>query len=365
MAAIRSTADDFDSSRDDRASRSTSASVRRAVCRATACAAPSPRWRGQRPADAVLRQPDLAGEQLQHPDHQPRRRAGHRAVHAADRGEVRPDQSVRADPRAATSPASSCASCNEQFGNLGLAAAAYNAGPRRVSDWLAKRGELPGETRNYVLAHHRPRRPTSGRRREVASDPEMHADAGQGAVRRGGRGGRGAGQGRARVQADRRSWPPATDARQRAATARARSPKSDEAGVGRCRDARSAESSGSRPGARDDRPRPRSSKIAAMSARRGSGQAAGAKSRARLRQQPAGQPVARRIAAVARPGRAQGCRDEAAKHAGATAGKPTVEARRRQARSAKSGAKRGSEPRRRMRASRLRALRPSTAGRAL
>ena len=38
-----------------------------------------------------------------------------------------------------------------QFGNLGLAAAAYNAGPRRINDWLAKRGELPGETRNYVI----------------------------------------------------------------------------------------------------------------------------------------------------------------------------------------------------------------------
>jgi hypothetical protein len=39
----------------------------------------------------------------------------------------------------------------KQFGNLGLAAAAYNAGPRRITDWLAKRGELPGETRNYVV----------------------------------------------------------------------------------------------------------------------------------------------------------------------------------------------------------------------
>jgi hypothetical protein len=39
----------------------------------------------------------------------------------------------------------------KQFGNLGLAAAAYNAGPRRINDWLAKRGELPGETRNYVI----------------------------------------------------------------------------------------------------------------------------------------------------------------------------------------------------------------------
>lgn len=37
------------------------------------------------------------------------------------------------------------------FGNLGLAAAAYNAGPRRVLDWLARRGKLPEETRQYVL----------------------------------------------------------------------------------------------------------------------------------------------------------------------------------------------------------------------
>jgi hypothetical protein len=39
-----------------------------------------------------------------------------------------------------------------QFGNLGLAAAAYNAGPQRVRDWLAGRRTLPTETRNYVLA---------------------------------------------------------------------------------------------------------------------------------------------------------------------------------------------------------------------
>jgi transglycosylase-like protein with SLT domain/sporulation related protein len=40
----------------------------------------------------------------------------------------------------------------EQFGNLGLAAAAYNAGPRRVQDWLDGKGSMPGETRNYVVA---------------------------------------------------------------------------------------------------------------------------------------------------------------------------------------------------------------------
>jgi hypothetical protein len=37
-----------------------------------------------------------------------------------------------------------------QFGNLGLAAAAYNAGPRRIQDWLARKGKLPDETRHYV-----------------------------------------------------------------------------------------------------------------------------------------------------------------------------------------------------------------------
>ena len=37
-----------------------------------------------------------------------------------------------------------------RFGNLGLAAAAYNAGPRRVADWLAGRGNLPQETVHYV-----------------------------------------------------------------------------------------------------------------------------------------------------------------------------------------------------------------------
>jgi hypothetical protein len=37
-------------------------------------------------------------------------------------------------------------------GNLGLAAAAYNAGPGRVEEWLAGRGGLPAETRAYVRA---------------------------------------------------------------------------------------------------------------------------------------------------------------------------------------------------------------------
>jgi hypothetical protein len=37
-----------------------------------------------------------------------------------------------------------------QFGNLGLAAAAYNAGGGRIEKWLSRRGALPKETRAYV-----------------------------------------------------------------------------------------------------------------------------------------------------------------------------------------------------------------------
>ena len=59
-----------------------------------------------------------------------------------------------------------------EFGNLGLAAAAYNAGPGRVRDWLAGRRGLPDETRAYV-------RLVTGQSAEQwtgvqASLPEMH-----------------------------------------------------------------------------------------------------------------------------------------------------------------------------------------------
>lgn len=39
-----------------------------------------------------------------------------------------------------------------QFGNLGLAAAAYNAGAARVTAWIAGTSTLPTETQDYVLA---------------------------------------------------------------------------------------------------------------------------------------------------------------------------------------------------------------------
>jgi hypothetical protein len=39
----------------------------------------------------------------------------------------------------------------DQFGNLGYVAAAYNAGAKRVSEWLERRRTLPRETRGYVM----------------------------------------------------------------------------------------------------------------------------------------------------------------------------------------------------------------------
>ncbi len=43
------------------------------------------------------------------------------------------------------------AELKKQFGNIGLAAAAYNAGETRIEKWLAGLGGLPGETRDYVV----------------------------------------------------------------------------------------------------------------------------------------------------------------------------------------------------------------------
>lgn len=58
----------------------------------------------------------------------------------------------------------------DNFGNLGLAAAAYNGGARRVMDWLARRGKLPQETRDYVktITGHAPERWTEENPIELA-----------------------------------------------------------------------------------------------------------------------------------------------------------------------------------------------------
>ena len=67
---------------------------------------------------------------------------------ANERGLLDPFNPVQALPKSAEF----LAELREQFGNLGLAAAAYNAGPRRVQEWLAGTGGMPQETRSYVLA---------------------------------------------------------------------------------------------------------------------------------------------------------------------------------------------------------------------
>jgi hypothetical protein len=67
---------------------------------------------------------------------------------ANERGLLDPFNPVQALPKSAEF----LAELRDQFGNLGLAAAAYNAGPRRVQEWLTGTGAMPQETRSYVLA---------------------------------------------------------------------------------------------------------------------------------------------------------------------------------------------------------------------
>ena len=56
------------------------------------------------------------------------------------------------DPHAAlVASARFLRSLYEQFGNWGLAAAAYNGGMGRVQKWMNKGGKLPDETRHYVM----------------------------------------------------------------------------------------------------------------------------------------------------------------------------------------------------------------------
>lgn len=67
---------------------------------------------------------------------------------AAERGLGDPFDPVQALPQAAAF----LSNLRDRFGNLGLAAAAYNAGPARVQGWLDGARSLPDETRDYVEA---------------------------------------------------------------------------------------------------------------------------------------------------------------------------------------------------------------------
>jgi hypothetical protein len=92
-------------------------------------------------------QPDAMG---------PRTRSGERAQGIAqfmprtalERGLLDPFDPIQALPKSAEF----ISELRTEFGSLGLAAAAYNAGPQRVRDYLAGRGGMPAETRAYVLA---------------------------------------------------------------------------------------------------------------------------------------------------------------------------------------------------------------------
>ena len=53
--------------------------------------------------------------------------------------------------QALSASAAYLAALKDRFGNLGLAAAAYNSGENRVARWLANGGFLPLETEDYVL----------------------------------------------------------------------------------------------------------------------------------------------------------------------------------------------------------------------
>ena len=66
---------------------------------------------------------------------------------AAERGLVNPFNPDEALPKSAEF----LAELRGQFGNIGLAAAAYNAGPQRLRDFLAGSRDLPSETRHYVM----------------------------------------------------------------------------------------------------------------------------------------------------------------------------------------------------------------------
>ena len=67
---------------------------------------------------------------------------------AAERNLLDPFNPVEALPKAAEF----LKELRGQFGNLGLAAAAYNAGPGRVRAWMAGTASMPAQTRAYVEA---------------------------------------------------------------------------------------------------------------------------------------------------------------------------------------------------------------------
>ena len=132
---------------------------------------------GRQPAAGILRARDLAGEPLsvrcgRAGDAQRPARAGHRAVHAGHRQRAAAARSLRSRAGAAEIRRIPWTSCATSSAISGLAAAAYNAGPRRVQEWLAGTGHMPQETRNYVVAI------TGSTRRGLGQGGTQRQDAG-------------------------------------------------------------------------------------------------------------------------------------------------------------------------------------------
>lgn len=81
---------------------------------------------------------------------------------AADRGLADPFDPLQAIPASARY----LRDLRAQFGNLGLAAAAYNAGPARIANWIGGSSSLPYETQDYVLS-------ITGEPAETWASPEL------------------------------------------------------------------------------------------------------------------------------------------------------------------------------------------------
>ena len=85
---------------------------------------------------------------------------------ADERGLANPFDPEEAIPKSAEL----LADLKQRFGNLGLAAAAYNAGPARVANWLVGHGNLPAETGGLRSDHHATSSPRLDRRRRGGND---------------------------------------------------------------------------------------------------------------------------------------------------------------------------------------------------
>ena len=126
----------------------------------------------QRPAGFVFHKSHSTGKRFPIACRQPRRCARNSAVHAAGGGiQINPFEPIAA----LWASGKLLAELAAQFGNLGLAAAAYNAGPRRVQDWMASRRTLPAETRQYV--HSITGRAAEQWARQAATDADMKLPA--------------------------------------------------------------------------------------------------------------------------------------------------------------------------------------------